>query len=275
MSAFNTLLNLASLGTHISMATKLEEMRRHGETAAVINAMLNEIRSQIFSYNEAAKNILEATVSPKEAAGAMLLLEMRLKASGLTPVLFPDLKDKEYVSNTTRFIQSKAAALKAELSAEEQQEAQSIVTQAFQLPDYNYYLDHYYRLKEYEEALPASTGASGCIRTIGFMLVAIGLYFFLMFFIVFGNSSVTNSLIATLLIIGVSAVAGGIFMVSNNKKKTGAKELVEKIKGEIDVERLKELDQRFYNNIENVTKLRKKAQNDIKQFFSNSKLLKN
>lgn len=167
MSVLGTLLDVASLSVEIAMAQQLEEMQRQGATAANMRVLANHLKDQIFKYNESYKNIVaQAPVAPLQAAGALRLLQIRLNESGLSPDLFTELSDKEYVSMTFRQIKDKIAELTTALGPEDQASLEALVSKVSRLPDYNYYIENYDLAEEYkgQSVLAESTGN----KTLGF-----------------------------------------------------------------------------------------------------------
>src|SRR5688572_3332055 len=100
MSWIKMVLDVASLGVEIANTQKLEQLRRQGIVNTFTQNVIRELRDQIFNYKQMAESILttEAT-SPKQASGAIKILEARFNTSGITPDLFSELSDKDYVAS--------------------------------------------------------------------------------------------------------------------------------------------------------------------------------
>ena len=96
MGWLDNLLDVAGIGLGIAQLNQLNELKQQGASKTLVQAVLNDLRQQIFNYKQAAENILETEKkNPRAAAGAMCILKMRLQDSGITPNLFLDLNDKD------------------------------------------------------------------------------------------------------------------------------------------------------------------------------------
>src|SRR5690606_35725834 len=86
-------------------AKKLKELQMQGAAIALIEALIKELRNQIFNFKQTAEAILvNEAETPVIAAGAMKLLERRLLESGITPDVFQEITDKEYTATVIRLI---------------------------------------------------------------------------------------------------------------------------------------------------------------------------
>lgn len=281
MGKLNTLLDLASLGAELSMANQLEEMQRQGAAAAMIQAVVAEIRNRIFKYNEMAKDILAAEKTrPREAAGAMRLLELRLKNSGLSSEMFFELPDKEYMSNTVRLIQESGRRLTEALSESEQAEVEALINKAGRLSDYSYFASHHQALQKHKETLPASKDLGSGARTIGCLAVGVGggLVFLTLcsvpvFLMMEERVGVIAILAITGLVMGAPVAGIGYYLFRRGSKGAAAKKVIDKLDSEVNIDRLYMLDKEFGGDLDLVSQMRDEAQAALVQFFGDSQLL--
>lgn len=279
MGTLNTLLDLASLGVEISMADKLEAMRRQGAASAMMQALLSEIRNRVFKYSETAKNILAAeATAPVQAAGAMRLLEIRLQDSGLTPEMFNELSDKEYLSNTVRTVRENAGRLMGQLAPEGRQAADSMLSKATRLPDYDFYVENYAKGQQYRQALPESKGPGSGSRTLGLLgmlgcggLALLGSCAPLLLLSAPNSNGSGQFFLGWLVCVGVAV--WGFITFQRSGKALAAKQVVDKIASEMDMAEFDRLDREFGGNPGHVSQLRSEAQAALAQFFGDAKWL--
>jgi hypothetical protein len=282
MDKFDTLLLLdaASITTEMTMVGQLENMRQKGAVQAVMQKILAALRDWIFKYNEASKNVLDLEKKdPKQAAGAMRLLEYRLKKSGINPDWFFELGDKSYVSDTYRSIKDHVDRLNHKISDDENKEVQAFFEKVYRLEDYNYYLANYARLLQYRSALPKSKFLSSGARTIGIVLVLIGClcggFATLSNGIFSGNfgsgggpssSTVTMTLFTAVLCIGLPFVPGAGLAYFGHTG-ANAKKAVEQIGNSVDIDEMNSLDKEFQGNLQEVQNKKNEAQATFNEFF--------
>lgn len=270
MGTLDTLIGVANLGANLASANKLHQMTQDGTAAAMMQAVIKAARDEIFQYSEKAKDILSLSEQyPKEAAGAMRLLNMQLQDSGLTPDIFPDLSDKEYMSNTMRFIRENSSALKEKLPPDEQAEVDKLANIVTRLPEYNYYVDHYDNLQKYREYLPKSKETNA--EKIGTLSLVFGIV--LLLYGLCGLSFGGDWLPAIIAVIGLPALLYGIYWLRKGKKTSKAKMIIRKIKKETNLEQMEALDKQFKGNIQEITQIRDDDETTLRRFFGNSPLL--
>lgn len=168
MSWVNTMLDIGIIGMQASQKNKLEQLQRQNAEAALIEALLRALRDEIFRYKQAADEVLKLESNdPKSAAAGMKILFLQLQDFGLTPDMFPDISDKEYVATTTKSIRDNAKRLEGSLSTEDQAEVDTVVDAAMNLPGYNYYIQHHEVVNVYRQSLPIydelKTRNNGCV----------------------------------------------------------------------------------------------------------------
>lgn len=267
MGWLNTLLDVGILAGQWSSMNKLEALKNQGAESAMIQAVLRELRNQIFNYKQSAEEIVAAEMqNPKRAAGAIKLLGLQLKESGITPEMFLDLSDKEYAAATARFIRDNGNRMLASLPADQQTEVNSFAAAAIRLPDYDYYLSNFDDGYRYRAALPDAQkygiAQNGCIAPlVGY----VGL-------IVFGAAGAAVGAALRIADIGLilGLVGWFVFMrtyTSTRKQRAEAKKTVEALQNKIDLERFNAIDAEFNGDRERVANLRQQARTLVEAFF--------
>ncbi len=268
MGWLNNLLDVASLGVELSQLGKLEELRKQGAAGAMVQAVLQQLRNQIFNYKQAAQTILDAeNKETKVAAGAMRVLEMRLEESGISPDLFPDLNDKEYVAATYKFIRDNSARMRGQLAPENLNELDSMASAAYHLPGYSYYVSNYTDYANYKQAMLTkeklgylSGPLSGCLLFFAAMFVIA------VFFTIFQNMT---GLFVGAVVAAAGIIWGGRYFRQSREAKKTVKDLDEKL----DIELYTKLDADFRGDLRRATILQNEAETRIKNFFGDSTLL--
>lgn len=267
-------LDVANVAINVNNAAKLEAMRQQGAAAALVQAVLQELRNQIFQYKQAAENILNsAWVESKQAAAAMRFLEIELQESGITVEMFPDLMDKEYAANTIRLIQDNSRRMLGMLPMAEQAEIKEVAFAASQLPECNYYLTHYREWTSYTEAQevvaiygPRNSASNKFTFVISGCFVLMVLLT-LVFSIVDGMEGGLGILLIVLVlggsIWGVTAVNSWMNAGGYNK----AKETVAETEKKLDVSRFKTLASQLGSKFEAEAKQRA-YQKKVEDFFA-------
>jgi len=273
MSKLGLLIDAASLATEITMASNLGKMQQQGMAAPQNQQFIHTLRDHIFKYNEATKNILDFEArNPKIAAGAMRLLEMRIMSTTITPDLFFELNDKEYVSNTIRTIKENARRLTNQLAEADRQDVENTIAEVSRISDYSYYLDNVEKLQEYKNNLEASQGSGSGLRLLGFLGIGLGLAIpcFASFSLMFTRSSGGSSAYS---IFGLIIIICAFIAIAVGQKGVNAKKNAEKIRGFFDLEQLEHLDAEFHGDTALVRKRYQTAQDVLKNFFGDANLL--
>lgn len=241
MSWFNTLLDVTNLAMNVSNYTQLQDLRQQGAAAAMVQAILSTMRNQIFKFKQAAEDILaDGTQTTKVKAGAMLWLEEQLKESRITPDLFPDLGDKDYVASTLRMIRTNGNQLMNQLSAEEQTEVRQFLTATKAYENYSYYLENYDKAQEYERALDDISEfgwRNNWLAKLGLVIGIFVIYGFLAdLFSPMGPVGIWFTLIGL--------VISGVFIVlwQGGQRYKNAKKTAKELENEIDHELIEQID---------------------------------
>lgn len=287
MGWLNTVLDIASLGVNIANASKIEQLRMQGTTTAIIQAIIKELRDQIFRYKQTAEEILavEEKTTPKVTAGAMRLLELRLQSSGITPDLFVELGDKDYVASTTRFIRENSARLIGKLSQRDRDEVQEVSALALRLPDYSFYVENYEIVQNYRKALPIvkklkkqNTPLQRLTDKIAPPSFALLTWGFAWMMSSMAMDSQQSSLICGGgFLLGVAAAAGIYLMrksLSRPEEYDSAKAIVDEVENkQINLDHFAQLEKEFGANVDKIEMTLEQAKSRVQEFFGDAPLL--
>lgn len=274
MGWLDLVLGAASASAGMYNASQLETLRRQGAEAALIQAIIQYLREQIFEFKQMAESALTFEAqSAKLAAGAISVVELRLLSSGITPDLFQELGDKEYTKNMVRLIGDNKRRLLAMLSTDEQSEVGRVAAAAARLPDYNYYVDNFdvgRRLMEAASAVAEYEARNGCMFNTA---VSLG-YFFVglpVAIVMFGVSIGWN--------VGVTVGFGlwlaglvGIILWQHAGEYKAAKKTMEELKDKVNLPRFMALDQQLGGR-KHAEQLQQAAQALVMPFFGDARLL--
>lgn len=266
MSWLNRLLSVGTLTGQWTSLHKLEALKRQLEVKATIQAVLHELRNQIFNYRQSAEEIITAEAkSPKRAAAAMKLLELQFHKSEISPGLFLDLNDKVYVADTARFIRDNARRLLARLPASEQVQVAVVVEAAIHLADYEYYLTSYDDAMRYRAALPDAKRHNLAHSGRVAFIVCVGLVAILCASIVFGLA-IRSVEIGIVLGAALCFIVMRAYVV-NRARWADARKMVDALESRLDLRRFDALDMEFNHDREQVKAIRKHAQELANAFF--------
>jgi hypothetical protein len=144
MGWFDVIWKAGVIGVEVASYSKLAEMQRQGADAIAIQALLKIFRDEIFSYKQIAENILSAeNQSPRIAAAGMIILKNKIEKTHLSPELFPDLADKDYVANTFRLIRNETNRLIGSLPPQDAAEVREVVYIAESFEDEQFLVNNY------------------------------------------------------------------------------------------------------------------------------------
>ena len=161
MSKLGTLLDIASLGLDIGQHIELQKIKEQQASMAmnqlneaVHKAIVESARNELFKLKRVAEKAQGiAGQNRKVAAGTFKLLSLQLEDMGISPDLFPEIRDKEYCIEVTDLINVNLSQYMSALSVDDAQEAINAAKSALRLPDYTYYLEKEAIVREYRDAL--------------------------------------------------------------------------------------------------------------------------
>lgn len=275
MSWLRGALMVADIAMTASNANQIHEMREEGKAVAAIQVMLQELKNQIFNFNESAKDIFEKwDENPKISAGAMALLKFQLDRSGITPDIFIELGDKEYVSSTHRSIQDNVNKMLAVLPDEDKDEIGQMLEAAHYVTQSNYYLENLDDVSEWREnkiiaeklGPRNSCGAQILGSVVG--LFAIGVLGALAINLSDGTTG------QTLFLFGIGAV---IFFVlaqlwQSPQEYRAAQKRFDELNEKLNIDKYETAEQKLGQNQAQVQRTHDAKQLIIQQFFGDSQL---
>ncbi len=272
LDVLNTALNVTSVAVDVANYTQLQQLRQQGASQAAVQAILKALRDEIFQVKQATQAVLEnPDLSNKQAAAAMKMLEERLDESPITPEIFPDLNDKEYVAATIRLVHNESRRLMGQLTGDEQGEVMKVLQARRQLEDSEYYLQNRedgYRLLEaqsdvkelgWRHQLPARFG-------VGFAAGAILMVVGMIASAIFKAAGLWIAVIA-----GIGLI---VWMVKwfDASRFRSAKNTVEKLGDKIDLERFTRFDDLVDGDVKHARALRDLARKIMDDFMKGERV---
>lgn len=258
-------------------AKKLKELQMQGAAIALIEALIKELRNQIFNFKQTAEEILaNESETPVIAAGAMKLLERRLLESGITPEVFQEITDKEYTATVIRLIRENSDRMLRGLSKEEQAEINHIASVASRLQDYEFYVENYQKGKDLQKAtevIKTYKNRQGCLPIIGLILYFYpGIAFPFLFAVMLGGRSEAGQSIVGF--IGLGLWAWGLIGILKWKNGGGYKDAnnaIQKHGENFNLDYFNSLEKEL-GDVQEIKKLRNEARRIAGKFFGESSL---
>lgn len=126
-----------------------------------VEACVRSIRDQVFSYQQTAEALMaKVERSPRLCAGVMLLIARRLWYSRVSYELFDTLDTKEFVVESTTYIQHHTSTLLKKLPDYEITEVLEMVEAFEQKLDLHFFIEHYDSVASLDTARRALHDAS-------------------------------------------------------------------------------------------------------------------
>ena len=272
----NNGLDIANLAVNMNNARKINEIKQQGKSTAAIQSILSQARNEVFKVKQSADQILQmdSNNQPKLMAGAFALLDNRLSLLGLTPDLFPDFSDKEYVANVISYVKNNANQYFLGLSDVEKQEVRTLINKLENLPRLNYYIENIWKYRDYRNAIQKAENTGGKDKSgLGKLLVLVGCLSICITGPIFQWSFGNNGIFCTAIWF-LGLVGYGIFLMFFEKERTESVNAVKKIPNEIDIRLMEQLDKEFSNSVKAKDAL-EDTNNFVKKFFGDSHLLPN
>lgn len=136
-------LGLGNAALNASNASTLQQMKLQQVGEAMYREFISYMRNGVFNLKQAAETVLaDEETSPLKAAGAMRILDYQLSSSGITPEMFPELADKEYVAATVKLVSGNSRRMYAALDVDGKKQVDQLVEHLELLPEFQYYLEH-------------------------------------------------------------------------------------------------------------------------------------
>lgn len=192
MSWVDNLITIAGLGLQAGQIAELQSLRGQqavnvfGQLHTVARAALIEkVRDELFRLHQCGRQVVQLYESePKSAATAMNYLRLRLEALDLSTSIFTDIRDKEYLTEVTRFFCENSESMLAQLPGDQEAEAHSLAEDMIWAPKLRYYIDNHSRLLRFRRATavvndPKHQKVSGLQYQFSSSSFASGLFFVL------------------------------------------------------------------------------------------------
>lgn len=113
-------LNVVDTAISLNNSKKISQLQAQGASEAIVQAVLNELRQLIFDSREKLKAIEpHAQDHPLAAFTLASLIGWRFESIGLTPRMFPEFRDKEFVSETLAQVNRLLTTTQSRLSPDE------------------------------------------------------------------------------------------------------------------------------------------------------------
>ena len=152
MDWFETLLDVGSFALSYKSVNQLEELVRQGKNIDV--DVLKEVKNLVFNFKSQFKSILEnKDQNLKKTALILSFLKDRYQRLKISPDIFPDFSDKEYVLETSNFINN---STQIALNKLEKNELESILKANglfVQFIELDYYIKNYSNISKYLVAI--------------------------------------------------------------------------------------------------------------------------
>lgn len=153
MDWLQTIFNIANLTSSFSREKQLKTLVRQGQSQELIAVLISEMKNEVFKYKQAMEVILEKEdVSAVSRALGMKLLEKKLVDSEISPELFPDFSDKEYVNFLIKNVIKHSNNLYLALTPVEKEEFNKIMSEGNKRKnELQYYIDSFQEFKEHKK----------------------------------------------------------------------------------------------------------------------------
>lgn len=270
-------LDLADAYIAEQNSKKLKELQMQGAAVALIEALIKELRNQIFNFKQTAEAILvNESETPVIAAGAMKLLERRLLESGITPEVFQEITDKEYTATVIRLIRENSNRMFHRLSKEEQAEINHVASVASRLQDYEFYVENYQKGKELQKAtevIQTYKNRQGCLPIVGLILyIYPGIAFPFLFAVMLGGRSDAGQSFVGF--IGLGLWTWGLIGILKWKNGSGYKDannVIKKHGEDFNLDYFNSLEKEL-GDVQEIKKRRNEARRIAGNFFGESSL---
>lgn len=273
MGWLNTLLDVGIISMQVNERHRLQQLQRRFDEAVLIQEIVSALRNEIFKFKQAAEEILRLeSENGKIAAGAMHLLESRLDRLGLSPELFSELSDKDYVASTTRLIQDNCTRMLSQLSAEDQTEVNSLTADFNKLADYTYYLENHEAVNEFMDTSIAVEELkiynSSCLILVLFLGGVFGVP--LLWWWIFGDKFLTGAIIC--MILSTISILYFRFKIMRPIEFKKAKKRVRELEDEVDLDYFDLIEERVGKDPQQMAQQQAEIQQRINSFFQSSNL---
>ena len=262
-------LGLGNAAINASNANTLQQMKIQQVGEVLYREFVSAMRNAIFELKQTAEGVLAGEgASPLKAAGAMRILDHKLATSGITPDLFPELADKEYVAATANLVHSNSHRLYTALDKVQQAQVDQLVEHVRRLADYHYYLEHADGVSRLRIAKAETNGSSSALPKG--CLIAVGL------FLLTGMVASISIQLSWLVMIPTLIVGWMALRELSGQRRTAnaTRKTIEELEGSIDLPRFHVLEQQFKTPDE-AQQSQKQSEQYVENFFGDYTLLQN
>jgi hypothetical protein len=239
-----------------------------------LEPLVGMLKNALSDLRTAAEELTGRRDYPQKIiSGGMILLEMRLQESLITPEHFLNQADIDYADSAIQLIRGQGNRLITQLSPTDQDEVRDMVLNARRMADYGHFIDHF---KDGDELLTAAdvvewlswrNSLGGLlVLWIGFILILIGLATIPI--IMLTNDQVISAYIGFAFLV-IIAVVGFIF-TSRWIKASEFKEamaIIEDLGDRIDIDRFETIYKELNGNKNRAIGFQKSAQVVVEKFF--------
>lgn len=142
-------LNDKAAQTSLKLQKMIEEERKLEELIPLQQSLLEYLSLLRQAFESLAKDSL---IDQKIKAAAMILLEIRLQDSLITPDFFINQEDIDYVNAVISDISGKGNLIISQLPQTDQDEVRDMILNARLYTDYSYYINHYNQGQKVKES---------------------------------------------------------------------------------------------------------------------------
>lgn len=142
MSGWSTLFDVANLAINVGQSAqlaaqreKLASLQEQAMVEALRRQLIEEMRNFVFASGEQLKVLAEyKEEAPQAVFVTSGVMAWKFEAGGVTPEVFPEFRDKEYVQQVRKRLQETFADARDRLNETERQEAEECVQAITQMP---------------------------------------------------------------------------------------------------------------------------------------------
>jgi hypothetical protein len=279
-------LTVVNTGSNLSTAVATNEMQDQQARAAEQRKQLLALRDRIFNIKQVLHDALALEAgNPLIAAAGVRFIELQIEHSGLSPSLFEDLSDKEYVNSVVRDVRGHSQRLRSRLSPADQANVEAVTQWQLVLSDLEYAIQHSALYKQLVEARAfmaqhshwGSFPAKFKHQTVKGCLLPFGVYFIVGMVLSAFAAMMPNSLsdLFTVFNLLLLLCTFGYIVFFNikdtpiQKKYNKLKQVFDRISGQIDADRIDAAHKRF-NGEDGVRQAHTSAQQTISAFYGST-----
>lgn len=274
MGWLDTALDADSATQAAITVSKIEDLIEEDAPVTELEALSVTLKQTLVNLRTAAEEINGRTDLPlKITAGGMILLEMRLQESRISPEHFFNQADRDYTDAAIQLIRGQGNRLITQLTSADQDEVRDMVLNARRMADYAYFIDHF---KDGDDLITAAdivdilgwrNSLSGLlILWIGFILILIGLATIPIIMLMNGQD--VSGYIGFVFLVIIAAV-GFIFtsrwIKANDFKDAMA--VIDELGNQMDIDRFETIHKELDGKKNRAVGFQKSAQVVVEKFF--------